>query len=322
MSTVNPGAGVIIARFQVSDLTRAHDELLHRVARLHDKVVVLLGVHPKLSTKENPLSFESRERMLRVHWADTVGKNTNKQLLIAPLPDRATDVAWSKQVDFLLDSLLGPMISKTLYGGRRSFIPHYSGRFNVNDLSEASEPLNYDQSSGSEHRAILHTRPPITEEGRAGAIWATGNQWPRVDPCVDMAVVRDRTGHPLSEVPQVLMGRKYSASGLYCFPGGHIDHEDKSAEHAASREFLEETGVQIDVSQWKYVCQLPVNDWRNVPSQQTWSTLYTTEDEPERFVANDDLDSLEWVDLDVSLSKVSVAHVEMFKRIKKWYNVA
>lgn len=318
MSTVQAGAGVIIARFQVSDLTRAHDELLHRVARLHDKVVVLLGVHPKLSTKENPLSFESRERMLRVHWADTIGKNTNKQLLIAPLPDRATDTAWSKQVDFLLDSLLGPMVSKTLYGARKSFIPHYSGRFNVNNLSEASDPLNYEEISGAEQRAALHGKPPTTEEGRAGAIWATGNQWSRVDPCVDMAVVRSGGDY---NAPQVLMGRKYNDGGLYCFPGGHIDHEDKSAEHAASREFLEETGVQIDVDQWKYVCQLPINDWRNVESQQTWSTLYTAEDEPIRFVANDDLDSLEWVGLETALSKISVGHVEMFKILKTRYNV-
>jgi 8-oxo-dGTP pyrophosphatase MutT (NUDIX family) len=313
------GAGVVIGRFQVADLTSGHSQLLHRVARNHDKLVVLLGVHPKLSTRENPLSYEARENMLREHFADTIGKNTNKKLLIAPLPNRATDETWSKQVDNLLASLLGPKVKKTLYGGRDSFVSRYHGRCPIGNLVFDDEEEFLIPGSATEQREDLFDKPPMTEEGRAGAIWAMGHQWNRLDPCVDMAVI-----HGIEGKCQVLMGRKYGGTGLYCFPGGHIDPTDDSAEFAASRELVEETGVVVEPADWRYVCQVPINDWRNVPSQRTWSTLFVSEYERAlggEIKAGDDLDVVEWVDLSEDIAKVSPSHHELFRRLRDLYNV-
>lgn len=319
------GAGVIIGRFQVADLTRGHDELLHRVARNHNKIVILLGVHPKLSSQEHPLNFESREHMLRVHWSETIGKNTSKKLVIAPLPDRATDIIWSKQVDILLDSLLGPVVGKTLYGGRDSFADHYCGEIAIGDIRTEGEKANnqefYVDGSGTDQRRELCESPPMTEEGRAGAIWSTGHRWNRIDPCVDMAVVRVVNQMVKCEY-QVLMGRKLNAGGSFCFPGGHIDHKDASAEAAASRELKEETGLNILPEDWEYCCHLPINDWRNTPGTRTWSTLYVREiDDEQDPCAGDDLDAVEWVDLRVNMEAVSPSHREMFYKLRSAYNI-
>ncbi len=320
MPYVKPtGVGVIIGRFQVADLTRGHDELLNRVARKHDKVVVLLGTSAKLSTKENPLGYESREQLLRVHWAETIGKNTNKKLIIAPLPNRATDNLWSKQIDVLLENLLGPMVPRTLYGGRDSCLSHYQGRQTCGDLRsdeeiELEKPFEED-GSATEQRKELFESPPMTEEGRAGAIWAMGNQWPRLDPCVDMAVTYEAYG-----TTYLLMGVKHSGVGKYCFPGGHVDRTDESAEVAAYREIKEETGL-VNLDPWTYVCQVPVNDWRNTPTCQTWTTLFHVKIDADQYsaaVADDDLDEVHWVDIrEVRNEEISPTHLPLFNALMR-----
>ncbi len=318
------GSGVIIGRFQVADLTKGHAELIHRVARKHNKVIILLGVNAKLSTKENPLGYESREKLLRDYWADTLDKNTSKPLIIAPLPDRATDALWSKQVDVLLDSLVGPRTSKTLYGGRDSCVEHYitppdHGGMEIGDLRndfECESDTEFEEiGSATEQRAALFEQPPTTEEGRAGAIWAVGNQWTRLDPCVDMAVTfKNCDGYHL------LMGKKLSGVGKYCFPGGHVDGTDESAEFAATREIKEETGLD-NLPPWDYVCQVPVNDWRNTKTCQTWSTLFTVEITKHisgEVKADDDLDEVHWVNMDaVTDAEISPTHLPMFNILKR-----
>lgn len=314
------GSGAIIGRFQVADLTKGHQELIHRVARRHNKVVILLGVNAKLSTKENPLGYESREQLLRSYWDDTLGKNTSKTLIIAPLPDMATNSGWSKQVDSLLDSLLGPMTSKVLYGGRDSFVAKYEGRFKIGDLrtdEEREEDREFEEvGSATEQRQHLFELPPMTEEGRAGAIWATGNKWARIDPCVDMAVTfKNSDGY------HILMGKKLSGVAKYCFPGGHIDGTDESAEVAATREIKEETGLDIGVGDWSYVCQVPVNDWRNTKTCSTWSTLFMVDigyNSTQNAKADDDLDEVHWVNMDaVADEEISPTHLPMFNLLKK-----
>lgn len=319
------GVGIIIGRFQVADLTRGHDELLNRVARKHAKVVVLLGTNAKLSTKENPLGYESRASLLREHWSETLGKQSNKTLIVAPLPDRATDELWSRQIDNLLNDLLGPMVARTLYGGRDSCLGHYSGRIKLGEIrseEEVSAERDFnEEGSATQQRVELFEHPPMTEAGRAGAIWAVGNQWPRMDPCVDMAVTvhdADLGTHWL------LMGLKHSGVGKLCFPGGHIDYTDESAEAAADREIAEETGLHC-LPRWNYVCQLPVNDWRNTPTCQTWSTLFhveLSETRAKEAAAADDLDEVRWVDMNaVRDDEISPTHLPMFNKLKAYLKI-
>ena len=45
-----------------------------------------------------------------------------------------------------------------------------------------------------------------------------------------------------------------SFPGAFVFPGGNVDDEDESLEHALSREFFEETGLTISEDSWKLEC--------------------------------------------------------------------
>jgi len=309
-------AGVIIGRFQTAKLTQGHIRLLEVVASKDDKVVVLLGTSAKLSTKENPLGYESRERMIRDWWNISYGTvvQSHKKLLIAPLPNRATDTLWSKQIDTLLNDLLGPRVRRTLYGGRDSCLSHYEGNLPIEEL-DLDIPC-----SATEQRDLLFDAPPETAAGRAGAIWAMGNQWSRIDPCVDMAV----TSKGIDGGTYLLMGKKLTGVGKFCFPGGHIDTTDKSAEAAATREIKEETDLD-NLDPWSYVCQVPVNDWRNTKTCQTWSTLFHVELEPKRqcdAIADDDLDEVQWVNMrTVKIEDISPTHLPMFQTLLKYLNL-
>jgi hypothetical protein len=272
------GAGVVVGRFQVSDLTRGHDELLHRVAREHTKVVVLLSVNANLSTVENPLGFESRERMLRDHWRDTIGKDNDKALLVAPLPDQPTSILWSEQIDSILDSLLGPITSKTLYGGRDSCLVNYHGKHLIGDIRTDEEQLSDEGFSApgtsEEHRFELFDKPPMSETGRAGAIWAMGHQFSRINFWIYTAVT-------VNYGTSVGMLLKEDSLGKLCFPGRVVSRGDEIAESVAGDYIEAETGIQLDSQDWKYVVQKRIENWQDVSGVCTWATLLHTHLDPD-----------------------------------------
>jgi 8-oxo-dGTP diphosphatase len=49
--------------------------------------------------------------------------------------------------------------------------------------------------------------------------------------------------------------------GFYNGVGGKIEHEDFNAHDAMAREFREETGVHIPISQWRHFCNTRGFDW-------------------------------------------------------------
>ena len=57
--------GYIIARFQVAELTQGHKEILDYVlSKNHNQNVIVLGVSPLKCSKNNPLDFDARQRMI------------------------------------------------------------------------------------------------------------------------------------------------------------------------------------------------------------------------------------------------------------------
>ena len=56
----NYDCGVIIGRFQTSDLHSEHIKLIKYVLNRHQKVIILLGISPVLGTRRNPLDFQTR----------------------------------------------------------------------------------------------------------------------------------------------------------------------------------------------------------------------------------------------------------------------
>jgi bifunctional NMN adenylyltransferase/nudix hydrolase len=228
---------VIVARFQVHNLSDAHRDLLDTVIARHKKVIVFLGLSPLVGTRNNPLDFESRKQMVLESYPNVT---------VLYIKDNIDDRAWSKRLDEQIADLLLPNQSVVLYGGRNSFIEHYLGRYDTLEL----ESKTY--LSGTELRRDISSKVKSSADFRAGVIWATHNQWARVQSTVDVAIYDfDRN--------RLLLVRKNGES-QFRFPGGYSQPETESFEMDAKREVMEEAGVEV--GDLKYIGSYRIDDWR------------------------------------------------------------
>jgi bifunctional NMN adenylyltransferase/nudix hydrolase len=208
---IKPSFGIIVGRFQVHELHDGHIELIQTVRGLHNRVIVFLGVAPAIGTRRNPLDFITRKKLIQASFPDVT---------VCPLPDMVTDEAWSRELDHRIAEI-APFGEITLYGGRDSFVPHYSGKYKPMEL-----PLKI-QKSGEEVRAELGGTVMASPDFRAGVIYSTANQYPRVITTVDIAI--------LSNSGKLLLGRKKDEKG-WRFIGGHADPKSDRFEQDAYRE--------------------------------------------------------------------------------------
>lgn len=236
--TKNYQNGVIIGRFQVDELHESHITLIDEVISRHNRVIIFLGVSSVLGTKNNPLDFITRKKMIENIYSDEISA-------ILPLHDCKSDVVWSKQVDSKIKEVF-PLGSTVLYGSRDSFIPHY---FGVNNTCEL-EPEN--NISGTDIRKRVSERVLSTQDFRAGVIYGVSNTYPTVYSTVDVAILND-------DSTKVLLGRK-PLEDKFRFVGGFVDVTDNTIEAAAIREAQEETGCVI--GDLNYLGSTKVNDWR------------------------------------------------------------
>jgi bifunctional NMN adenylyltransferase/nudix hydrolase len=267
--------GVIVARFQVPELTVGHIALLNTVRTQCERVIVFLGYNETLApTKRDPLSLSMRIQMLRDFFK--ANDITNVEVhSIMDMPGQ--DERWSKHLDTLIEQawhLHGGTVR--LYGGRDSFIPHYKGRYSVSLIEDMMG------TSGTSIRRTVREQTDL--DFRRGVIWAAQHQFDRVFPTVDIAIL---------DHGRVLLGKKPGET-LWRFPGGFVDPSDYTLEAAAIRELQEETGLvanHLDTLFRGYLADM-VND---TPK------------------AGDDLASLDWVLLSGwALPQIDPAHRELF----------
>jgi len=232
-----PDVGVIVARFQVHNLSEAHRDLIYTVAQRHKKVIIFLGLSPLLGTRSNPLDFESRKQMVLEAFPDTT------VLYIKDMPD---DLAWSKRLDEQIADHLLPRQTVMLYGGRNSFIEHYVGRYPVTEL----ESKTY--LSGTELRRQISSRVKGTADFRAGVIWSTNNRWPSVQCTIDVIITDERD--------RLLLVRKHGET-KFRFVGGFAQPDTDTFEIDANREIHEEAGVQC--ASPVYIGSRVIDDWRH-----------------------------------------------------------
>lgn len=126
--------GVIVGRFQVPGLTKAHKNLIDNVIESHKQVVIILGVSPTLGTRKNPMGYTARLHMLQEAYPTA---------LIGYNMDVGSDKLWSKNLDAIIRSLC-PIGSVCLYGGRDSFVKAYHGSYptfelGINDSKEGTK---------------------------------------------------------------------------------------------------------------------------------------------------------------------------------------
>lgn len=253
--------GVIIARFQVKELTEAHIELIQTVLDRHEKVLLFLGVAPLQSNREDPLDYVSRAQMIdsefpALHWPN---------LTVLPIPDISDDEIWSINLDKNIKLLTGPLSTVTLYGGTDSFIRCYKGKYSTQELIP-DEPLEH---TGTPSRELVGKSVINSPDFRAGVIWAAYNKYPQAYPTVDIAVL-DRAKE------RVLLGRK--EIGGWRFLGGFVE-PGSTLEENAIRETLEETRYGIGISRPpQLIGSFVIDDWRYKKGRDKIITSFFTVD--------------------------------------------
>lgn len=291
-TNINPNdyqIGCIIARFQVHVLHEGHIKLIDKVCSHHKKVIIFLGVPIIGNTKSNPLDFASRKAMIQERYPNVI---------ILPHKDQRSDNKWSENLDNEIKMPFGELTA-VLYGSRDSFIPHYMGKYPVIELVT---DVFY---SGTEVRRQVSQEILSSPDFRAGVIHATYAQRPVTYPTVDVVAINDKG--------QILLGKKPNESN-YRFIGGFVDRTDANWEHAAKREFMEETGG-CEIGDLKYVASGAIKDWRYAKSDSgIMTTLFIGKFMWGSIQPTDDIELLAWIDpATIDIKKdIMVEHQELF----------
>jgi bifunctional NMN adenylyltransferase/nudix hydrolase len=230
--------GVIVGRFQVAELHEGHQHLFDRVRAQHEDVLVVLGT-PEFPTPRNPLSYDMRKHMVETSYPGVA---------VVKLQDHPSDAHWSSELDRIVAAHCGEKRA-VLYASRDSFALVYTGAFEV---CEVDELPNINGTSCRESIAATEGR---SEEFRRGVIYAFKKRLAVTRPMVDVAVLREETGHVL------LAGKATDKDDEWRFIGGLVDPTDVSLEMAAKRETGEETS-HIEVDDVRYVGSRAISDWR------------------------------------------------------------
>lgn len=297
--------GVIVGRFQTPELHSGHIGLVSHVRQISDKVLIFVGVARARGTQQNPLDYDSRRNMLLNSLPISLSTASAPASLcdysVAPVLDQKSNELWSSRLDELIESY-GYRGAVTLYGGRDSFIPKYSGKHKTVDLTDIVGA----SSSSTELRKAID-KPLATRDFRAGVIFSVQQSYRSVFQCVDIALVNSKSR-------LVLLGRK--ANELeWRFPGGFVDNTDASLEAAAARELKEETGISVSPDDLKYVCSTLCKDWRyRDTAEKNMTVLYEVETHTSVSAAADDLEDVRWISMDAPVSLVET-HIPLWENL-------
>lgn len=269
---VNADIGVIVGRWQVDDLHKAHVELIEEVRSQHRKVIIFVGISDILGGIVDPLDYLTRAAMLLHHYPE---------ITVLPINDVSCDDEWSRNLDTAIRTVC-PIGEPLLYGGRDSFVRHYTGKFSTIELDALHHP------SGTEIREEVGREVRASSDFRAGVIYSTFNQYKRLMMVVDVAVVK---------AGAVLLGRKKGDRG-FRFPGGFVNVGDRSLEAAARREVQEETGVFPEAVE--YLGSFPVPDNRMGPRDGMMTAFFLGHaiSATRSISTEDDLESAGWIEID------------------------
>lgn len=289
--------GVIIARMQINKLHSEHIDLIETVTKEHKKVLIFLGIAPTFGDPDNSLPYEARYQMLLEKFPN---------IIIQPIEDNESDITWSKNLDNKIKSVLTPMQSVVLYGSRDSFLKHYCGKFETVEL-EATKKV-----SASEIRESISKEVVPDAQFRSGIIWLAYNQYPKIYPTVDIAVVNQATN-------EMLMGRKHGAK-RFRFIGGFADPNNNSFEEDAARELREETGLTPGLDTFKYIGSINIDDWRYKKSvNKIRTTFFYTNYDFGIAKADDDIEEVKWFDINsITENDIVKEHIPLLKMFMKY----
>lgn len=278
---IKSGIGVVVGRFQVAALTEGHKSLLNSVKERHEKLIIVVGLAPFKATKNNPLDYETRRRMLATEYPDAT---------ILYIEDNPDDGVWSKNLTRNIENATPPGANVVLYGSRDSFQTHYNGKFPTKELLQESF------TSGTKERERLSYVTQDNEAFRQGVIWATQQRFPTAYQAVDAAIID-------VAAKRLLLGKKKIDGDCWRFVGGFVEpYKGKVGEdyleQTVKREVNEETG--LEVTDPIYVCSMVIDDWRYRNEVDSITTvLFECDFMFGRPEPADDIDELRWFDLKV-----------------------
>ena len=304
---VKSGIGVVVGRFQVAALTEGHISLLNSVQERHEKLIIVVGLAPIKATKNNPLDFETRRRMLAAAYP---------QAAILYLEDHPDDAVWSRTLNRNIENSVPPQSAVVLYGSRDSFQSHYTGKYLTKELLQESF------TSGTKERERLSFLTQDNEAFRQGVIWATQQRFPTAYQAVDAAIIDVTTR-------RLLMGKKKIDGDRWRFVGGFVEpHKGKAGEdyleQTVKREVVEETG--LEVGEPTYVCSMVIDDWRYRGEVDSITTvLFECPFVFGRPEPADDIDELKWFDVktieDQLDNLIVVGHQPLMRKYLKYREV-
>lgn len=262
--------GALVGRFQVHELHPAHKYIIDQVVQNHKKVILFLGVSKVIGTKKNPLDFDTRKKMIQEYYPE---------IIILSLPDFGDDKRWSQELDKRIKEVY-PIGDILLYGGRDSFIPYYKksgGQFDCKELDQ------YTFVSGTEVRKQVSEEVKNSPDFRAGMIYQSYNQYPKVHPCVDVAIF---------DKGKLLLAKRPYETG-WRFIGGFAQPKDSSYEDTAIRKINQDAGNDIIIDELKYITSSKINDWRYKSEEdKILSVFYKTNKTGGNIVPSDDVSEI------------------------------
>lgn len=268
------GFGAVIGRFQTPYLHEGHKSTIDKVLERHENLIICVGVHRGQNTTKNPLDFRTRQLMIQVEYPEAI---------ILPIPDMKSNEKWSQNLDRQIALVVPPMTKVTLYGGRDSFIPYYSGKIETQELESPDVFI-----SATNLRDDVMEKVMNSVQFRAGVMYATGRRYPSPFVTCDLAIVRDS---------KVLLVQKPDEEG-WRFMGGFVDSTDGSIRASASREKDEELGDDLKIGPLTYITDIRVDDWRYASTKEKIFTVFYMAESPSGDPRpNDDIKFAKWVPL-------------------------
>ena len=289
---------VVVGRFQTPYLHAGHRKLIKTALnKATNTCLIVVGVTGMNQTSKNPFTEDDIHEMISEFLLEQNLK-INVRLLSGFKDVPFSDKLWTEKLDELIDDTkTAQPISESILviGGRDSALSTYHGlgkypTYEIESLPGVSatairtacnKSLNHNNFNGI----------PAKVAYRMGIATAHNEKlYPNIYPTVDVIIHRPN---------QILLGRKHGEE-VWRLPGGFVDVSDKSLEHAALREALEECGDEPELEKPKYFMSLPVNDRRyKGVTDCVFTTVFTINSLWGDHQAGDDLEEVRWFDMNI-----------------------
>lgn len=290
IKTYQYDCGIIIGRFQIDELHTAHKQLIETVINNHSHVVIVLGLSPIECSQKNPLDYRTRKVLLQTAYPNVD---------IVYLNDMRYNDDWSDALDKVIQSVTRSHQSICLYGGRDSFIPYYSGKYQTQELTLKESAF----ISATSRRKLIRNTIVNDADFRKGIIYATASIQPMAFPAISLAIYDTSYNH-------ILLGKTVT-DRQYNFITDYLPIK-KTFENFAVEVCFNKTGLKIDKKNLKKQDSYIIDDWRYRSENDSVITqLYTTTVNFGQVEPKGDLVMLTWIKLSDILEYISAEHYEM-----------